>query len=270
MKRYELLIGRRYLRSSRGSRFVSFISTISMVGVAIGVAVLIVVLSVMNGFERELRERILQPDARMPRISAFGLRTRRLAGHCARGPRQPGSARRGAVHRRSGAADRRRRRAVARSSPACCREDERQVAEHRRQDRQRVRSMRWRPGATASCSATSSRRRWASRLGERVVIVTSLRTYDAGGRHAAHARVQGRGHVCCRHVRVRSQSRLRSHGRCGAPVPHGRHGNRSAPEARRHVRRAARRARSSRSRSAVATTSTTGRASTRTSSARSS
>src|SRR5690554_93589 len=57
--RYELFIGRRYLRSGRGNRFVSLISTISMVGVAIGVAVLIVVLSVMNGFEQELRGRIL-------------------------------------------------------------------------------------------------------------------------------------------------------------------------------------------------------------------
>lgn len=57
--KYEFLIGRRYLRSSRGNRFVSFISTISMAGVAIGVAVLIVVLSVMNGFEREVRGRIL-------------------------------------------------------------------------------------------------------------------------------------------------------------------------------------------------------------------
>ncbi|HEV8333609.1 MAG TPA: lipoprotein-releasing ABC transporter permease subunit [Steroidobacteraceae bacterium] len=57
--KYEFLIGRRYLRASRGNRFVSFISTISMAGLAIGVAVLIVVLSVMNGFEREVRERIL-------------------------------------------------------------------------------------------------------------------------------------------------------------------------------------------------------------------
>jgi lipoprotein-releasing system permease protein len=55
---FELRIGRRYLRST-GNRFLSFISFMSMVGVAIGVAVLIVVLSVMNGFERELRERIL-------------------------------------------------------------------------------------------------------------------------------------------------------------------------------------------------------------------
>ena len=57
--KYEFLIGRRYLRASRGNRFLSFISTISMAGLAIGVAVLIVVLSVMNGFEREVRERIL-------------------------------------------------------------------------------------------------------------------------------------------------------------------------------------------------------------------
>ena len=70
--RYELFIGRRYLRSSRGNRFVSFISTISMVGVAIGVAVLIVVLSVMNGFEGELRNRILSLTSHAT-ISAFGI-----------------------------------------------------------------------------------------------------------------------------------------------------------------------------------------------------
>jgi lipoprotein-releasing system permease protein len=69
--RYELFIGRRYLRSSRGNRFVSFISTISMVGVAIGVAVLIVVLSVMNGFEGELRHRILSLTSHAT-ISALG------------------------------------------------------------------------------------------------------------------------------------------------------------------------------------------------------
>jgi lipoprotein-releasing system permease protein len=69
--RYELFIGRRYLRSTRGNRFVSFISTISMVGVAIGVAVLIVVLSVMNGFEEELRGRILSLTSHAT-ISGFG------------------------------------------------------------------------------------------------------------------------------------------------------------------------------------------------------
>jgi lipoprotein-releasing system permease protein len=53
------LIGMRYLRARTHNRFVSFISTISILGVMLGVAVLIVVLSVMNGFETELRTRIL-------------------------------------------------------------------------------------------------------------------------------------------------------------------------------------------------------------------
>jgi len=71
MSRYEFLIGSRYLRSGRGHGFVSFISVISMLGVAIGVAVLIVVLSVMNGFELELRGRILSLTSHAT-ISAFG------------------------------------------------------------------------------------------------------------------------------------------------------------------------------------------------------
>ncbi|AMN47286.1 cell division protein FtsX [Steroidobacter denitrificans] len=68
---YEFLVGARYLRSTRANRFVSFISVISMIGVAIGVAVLIVVLSVMNGFEQELRGRILSLTSHAS-ISAFG------------------------------------------------------------------------------------------------------------------------------------------------------------------------------------------------------
>jgi len=68
---YELLIGRRYLGSTRGRGFLSFIAALSMAGVAVGVAVLIVVLSVMNGFERELRERILSMTSHAT-ISAFG------------------------------------------------------------------------------------------------------------------------------------------------------------------------------------------------------
>jgi lipoprotein-releasing system permease protein len=67
---FELSIGRRYLRSS-GNRFLSFISLMSMLGVAIGVAVLIVVLSVMNGFESELRSRILSITSHAT-LSAFG------------------------------------------------------------------------------------------------------------------------------------------------------------------------------------------------------
>lgn len=60
---YEFLVGLRYTRSKRRAqgrnRFISFISLVSMLGIALGVAALIVVLSVMNGFQRELRTRIL-------------------------------------------------------------------------------------------------------------------------------------------------------------------------------------------------------------------
>lgn len=56
---YEGFVGLRYVRPRTRSGFVSFISAISMLGIAIAVAVLIIVLSVMNGFESELRERIL-------------------------------------------------------------------------------------------------------------------------------------------------------------------------------------------------------------------
>ena len=56
---FEYWIGNRYVRSHSSNRFVSLISAISMLGIAIAVLVLILVLSVVNGFERELRERLL-------------------------------------------------------------------------------------------------------------------------------------------------------------------------------------------------------------------
>ncbi|MGH8673383.1 MAG: lipoprotein-releasing ABC transporter permease subunit [Burkholderiales bacterium] len=62
MSPYELAVGLRYTRARRGSgrnTFISFIALTSMAGIALGVAALIVVLSVMNGFQTELRARIL-------------------------------------------------------------------------------------------------------------------------------------------------------------------------------------------------------------------
>ncbi|MBU0653956.1 MAG: lipoprotein-releasing ABC transporter permease subunit [Gammaproteobacteria bacterium] len=55
----ELFIGQRYTHSRRRNRFISFISFASMLGIMLGVMVLITVLSIMNGFEKELRSRIL-------------------------------------------------------------------------------------------------------------------------------------------------------------------------------------------------------------------
>jgi lipoprotein-releasing system permease protein len=67
--RYELLVGLRYTRAKRRNHFISFISALSMAGIALGVAALIVVLSVMNGFQHELRARIL---AVVSHVQLFG------------------------------------------------------------------------------------------------------------------------------------------------------------------------------------------------------
>ena len=61
--RFEYWIGNRYVRSRSGNSFVSLISAISMLGIAIAVMVLIVVMSVVNGFERELKDRLLAMTA---------------------------------------------------------------------------------------------------------------------------------------------------------------------------------------------------------------
>ncbi len=58
-KPLEIYVGLRYTRAKRRNHFISFISLSSMLGIALGVTALITVLSVMNGFEKELRERIL-------------------------------------------------------------------------------------------------------------------------------------------------------------------------------------------------------------------
>jgi lipoprotein-releasing system permease protein len=61
--RFEYWIGNRYVRSRSNNSFVSLISAISILGIAIAVTVLIVVLSVVNGFERELKDRLLSMTA---------------------------------------------------------------------------------------------------------------------------------------------------------------------------------------------------------------
>ncbi|MBI4696584.1 MAG: lipoprotein-releasing ABC transporter permease subunit [Gammaproteobacteria bacterium] len=71
----EAFIGWRYTRARRRTRFVSLISSISIAGVALGIASLITILSIMNGFERELRERILGMAAHLsvkPEQGALG------------------------------------------------------------------------------------------------------------------------------------------------------------------------------------------------------
>ncbi len=59
MRPFELFVGLRYTRAKRRTHFISFISMISMLGIGLGIAALITVMSVMNGFEKEIRARIL-------------------------------------------------------------------------------------------------------------------------------------------------------------------------------------------------------------------
>jgi lipoprotein-releasing system permease protein len=67
---YEYFIAKRYLRAKRQTGFISLITYISIGGVTIGVAALIIVLSVMNGFESEVRNRIIGADAHI-RVETF-------------------------------------------------------------------------------------------------------------------------------------------------------------------------------------------------------
>ncbi len=62
---YELFLGLRYTRAKRRNGFISFISFSSMVGIALGVTALITIMSIMNGFQEELRDRILGMTAHM-------------------------------------------------------------------------------------------------------------------------------------------------------------------------------------------------------------
>ena len=85
---YELLIGLRYTRAKRRNHFISFISLISMGGIALGVTALIVVLSVMNGFQTELRDRILAVVSHVQISGANGemARWEQIAGQAAKHP----------------------------------------------------------------------------------------------------------------------------------------------------------------------------------------
>jgi lipoprotein-releasing system permease protein len=72
MRPYELFVGLRYTRAKRRTHFISFISLVSMLGIALGIAALITVMSVMNGFEKEIRARILGAAAHIQVVAGEG------------------------------------------------------------------------------------------------------------------------------------------------------------------------------------------------------
>jgi lipoprotein-releasing system permease protein len=72
---YELILGWRYTRAGKATRrngFISFISAVSMLGIALGVAALIIVLSVMNGFQKEVRDRMLGVVSHIEVLAPYG------------------------------------------------------------------------------------------------------------------------------------------------------------------------------------------------------
>ena len=92
---YELQIGWRYTRAGRSGRrngFISFISGVSMLGIALGVAALIIVLSVMNGFQKEVRDRMLSRGRACRGLRRRRRRAARLAGDRGAGAAQPAGA----------------------------------------------------------------------------------------------------------------------------------------------------------------------------------
>jgi lipoprotein-releasing system permease protein len=72
LRPYELYVGLRYTRAKRRTHFISFISFISILGIALGIWALISVMSVMNGFEKEIRARILGAAAHIQIMGADG------------------------------------------------------------------------------------------------------------------------------------------------------------------------------------------------------
>ena len=168
---FERLVAWRYLRSRRKEAFISVIAAISFAGIMLGVATLIVVMAVMNGFRAELLVRILGINGHLVmtpidsplddyaeiagRISGvkgvkYAIPLDRRAG-AGLGPRHH-------RHRRAGARHSRRRSRQARPRP-----QQHQAGHHRglrRQRRRRDRHAAW-PRTSAWCSATSSR--WSRR-----------------------------------------------------------------------------------------------------------
>jgi lipoprotein-releasing system permease protein len=85
---YELFIGLRYTRAKRRNHFISFISLISLLGITLGMTALITVMSVMNGFQKEVRTRILGVASHVQVSGIDGTLTgwRRVAGETLRHP----------------------------------------------------------------------------------------------------------------------------------------------------------------------------------------
>ena len=201
---FEWMLSLRYLRARRQEGFISIIAGFSFLGIMLGVATLIIVMAVMNGFRKELLGKILglnghllvQPlESPLTDYQAVAERISKLDGI-----RLGGADRRGpgagvvAVQRRGRAGARHPRRRPER-------------ADLDRQEHQARHARRLRPGAGRGDRAPARRSIDFARRRQRHAGVAARRG-DADGHHAAHQGLQDRGRVRDRHVGVRRRLRL--------------------------------------------------------------
>ena len=223
------MVAFRYLRARRAEGFVSVIAIFSLLGIALGVATLIIVMSVMNGFRAELVGRILGLNGHLGRLwrgrAADRFRGRRRARAAGAGGGQRDAADRGAGHgdRRC----RRLRRAGARHPPG---------GHPRAQaDRRTISSpARWPNSATTgSRSANAWRGGSGSGSAAAITLISPEGTDTAFGTMPRLKTYTRRGAVQCRVLRIRQQLHLCA-AEFGADVlPHARRGQQSRSLCRR-------------------------------------
>ena len=207
---FEWMLSLRYLRARRQEGFISVIAGFSFLGIMLGVATLIIVMAVMNGFRKELLEQDPRPQ-RPPAGAAAGDAADRLSG---RGRAAAGRRRhpaRGADRRGAGArlvAVQRRRRAGARHPRPGP-----QRAHLDRQQHQAGHAGGLRPGAGRSSIGRRLADQLTLRAGDNVTLVVAARRGDADGHHAAHQGLQDRRRVRDRHVGIRRRLRVHAAGR---------------------------------------------------------
>ena len=184
----------------------------SMLGVAIGVAVLIVVLSVMNGFERELRERILSVTSHAT-VTAFGAGLQRLAGAARAGARKPCSRRRWPLRRGRGAADRRARATAPRRRSPCAawtRRSRRRCPAIGATHAQRVARRRSSPAQFRMLLGAEVAARLGVAAGDTVVLAIAQGTVTPAGVVPRMRRFTVGGDLLLGHVRDRQRARARA------------------------------------------------------------
>ncbi len=222
---YEWQIGWRYTRAGRAGRrngFISFISGVSMLGIALGVAALIIVLSVMNGFQKEVRDRMLSVISHVEMFDADGARAARLAGHRGQGAR--------ATRRWSGAAP-----FVAAQALVARGDDMRgalvrgivpaeEAQRHRRWPRScaTARSAELQPGAWNIVLGAELARQLGVRVGDKVTAGGAERPGHAGRRGAAAEAVHRGRHLRGRPLRVRQRAGAGSTSTTPRAVPRSR------------------------------------------------